>query len=45
MVDALDKESNEEGTTWREFALVLRMSLLVMEKSLGGLSSYTKGKD
>lgn len=39
-----DRESNE-GITWREFALLLLMSLLVMEKSLGGLSSYRKGED
>lgn len=45
VVDVVDRESNDEGTTWREFALVLLMSLLVKEKSLGGVSSYKEGKD
>lgn len=38
--DEGDGDANEEGITWREFAL-----LLDMERSLDGLSSYRETKD
>lgn len=36
---------NEEEITWREFTLVLLISLLDMESGLDELSGYRKRKD
>lgn len=40
MDDETGEETNEEGITRRESVLALPMSLLDMERSLDGLSSY-----
>lgn len=43
--DEEDGVPNEDGITWREFALVSLTLLLDMERSPDGLSSYRKRKD
>lgn len=45
MGDEGDGKPNDDVITWREFALMLLTSLLDMERSLGGLSSYRKTED